>query len=31
MAVSKTKKIDILENLKNSIKNAKSVAFTTNN
>lgn len=31
MAVSKTKKIDILENLKNSIKNAKSIAFTTNN
>lgn len=31
MAVSKTKKIDILENLKKSIKDAKSVAFTTNN
>ena len=31
MAVSKTKKIDILENLKKSIKDAKSIAFTTNN
>lgn len=31
MAVSKSKKIDILENLKASIKDAKSVSFTTNN
>lgn len=31
MAVSKSKKIDILENLKKSIKDAKSVSFTTNN
>ncbi|MFA5917404.1 MAG: 50S ribosomal protein L10 [Candidatus Gracilibacteria bacterium] len=31
MAVSKSKKIDILENLKENIKNAKSIAFTENN
>lgn len=31
MAVSKSQKIDILENLKKSIKEAKSVSFTTNN
>ncbi|MDD3302730.1 MAG: 50S ribosomal protein L10 [Candidatus Gracilibacteria bacterium] len=31
MAVSKSKKNEILENLKVSIKEAKSVAFTTNN
>lgn len=31
MAVSKTKKIDILDNLKKSIQEAKSVSFTTNN
>lgn len=31
MAVSKSKKTDILENIKKSIKEAKSVAFTTNN
>ncbi len=31
MAVSKSKKIDILENIKENIKNAKSIAFTENN
>ncbi len=31
MAVTKAQKVSILENLKESIKNAKSISFTTNN